>query len=199
MWVDASFASVWLPFFVFLYRTSSWMKAGLKLKSNEARDTSTIHCLVTADVPLNPSATKQWYYITNSANRAGQWLQVQYWFHLTFQRLNDKAIYCTVRIVSLRQMTLLQSIIFIYPITPKIVSPPFKERKKAGEQAWNSLVYAYLNLEPRFKGKKQNHISHLIRGRSRVRINARAFLLVSTWVLSRYSASSHRPKICMLS
>lgn len=81
------------------------MEAGLKLKSNEARDTSTIHCLVTADVPLNPSATKQWYYITNPANRAGQWLQVQYWFHLTFQRLNDKAIYCTVRIVSLRQTT----------------------------------------------------------------------------------------------
>lgn len=131
------------------------MEAGLKLKSNEARDTSTIHCLVTADVPLNPSATKQWYYITNSANKAGQWLQVQYCFHLTFQRLNDKAIYCTVRIVSLRQMTLLQSIIFIYPITPKTVSPPFTERKKAGEQAWNSLVYAYLNLDQSLRAKSK--------------------------------------------
>lgn len=62
---------------------SSWMEKRLTWESNEARDTSTTHCLVTADAPLNQSTTNQQYYIINSVNRAGQWLRVQYCFHLT--------------------------------------------------------------------------------------------------------------------
>lgn len=66
---------------------SSWMEDRLTWESNEARNTSTTHCLVTADAPLNPSTTNQRYYIINSVNRAGQWLQVQYCFHLTFSEV----------------------------------------------------------------------------------------------------------------
>lgn len=136
-WVDSVVHSVIrflecnFLFLVLLCPTSSWMEARLTFDSNEARDTSTIRRLVTADVPLNPSATKQWYYIINSANRAGQCFQVQCCFHLMFQRLNDEAIHCTVRIVSLRQMAPLQSIIFIYPITPKTVRSPIRREKKS--------------------------------------------------------------------
>ena len=66
---------------------SSWMEDRLTWESNEARDTSTTRCLVTADAPLNPSTTYQRYYIINSVNRAGQWLQVQYCFHLRFSEV----------------------------------------------------------------------------------------------------------------
>lgn len=62
----------------------SWVEGRLTWESNEARYTSTACCLVTADAPLNPSTTNQRYYVINSVNRAGQWLQVQYCFHLTF-------------------------------------------------------------------------------------------------------------------
>lgn len=66
---------------------SSWMEDRLTWESNEARDTSTTHYLVTADAPLNPSTTNQRYYIISSVNRAGQWLQVEYCFHLSFSEV----------------------------------------------------------------------------------------------------------------
>lgn len=118
---------------------SGWMEDRLTWESNEARDTSTTYCLVTADAPLNPSTTSQRYYIINSVNRV--WpggCKCNIVFIWRSQRSNEKAIYCTVRTDSAWQMTRIQSIIFCYLSIPKRVRPPINT--KTVEQSCGRLL-----------------------------------------------------------